>query len=143
MGLKKSVMLADDTVTIMDKCTDKRNPDNAIAWSNLVNRGIVICNHLMKSSMPDLTNQEWQEILSVYAGTCGSLENPPFRIASDMMDNLGLIDIDKHPNKDLVKKVYEMSQAEQFAILSFNEQYWHGDWNTCSDFAEIKNKILV
>ncbi len=137
MSIKKSVMLTDHTVAIMEACTDKRNPDRAIAWSNLVNRGIILGDFLFKSSLPKLTADEWQDILNTYSGTFGVLEHPPFRIASDMMDNLGLIDVNDHPNSELVKRIHNMSQAEQYAIMCFVERFWNNDWNHVRDFNEI------
>lgn len=141
MGTKKSVMLSDMTVAIMQTMTDKRNPDTAIAWSNLVNRGIIINDYLFRESLPELTQEEWQVILNAYTGTIGSIEHPPFRIASDLMDDLGLIDVEKHPNSELVKRIHNMTQVEQFAILSFVERFWNNHWD--QDFDEIKRIITA
>jgi len=140
MSVKKSVLLDDHTVQIFEA---NRDPDTPIAWSRQVNRGIVIGDWLFKSSLPELTDGEWSVILSVYAGTCGSLEHPPYRIASDMMDDQGVIDINDHTDADLVKRIHGMSQAEQYAILTFNERYWNRDWSEYSSFEEIINAIIT
>jgi hypothetical protein len=141
MSVKKSVMLSDSTVKIMESMTDKRNPDNSVAWSNQINRAIVVLDFLARTHLPDFTDQEWQTILNCYAGTCGSLERPPYRVASDLMDDLGLIDVEAHPDSELVKRIHGMSQVEQFSILVFVEKFWSHDWNHCKDFGEIKKAL--
>jgi len=128
MSTKKSVLLTDRTVEIMQASTSQRDPDAAIAWSNQINRAVIINDWLFQSSLPDLSAEEWQVILNTYAGTIGSVEHPPYRVASDLMDDLGLIDVDDHPNADLVRRLHYMSQSQQFAILVFAERFWSGDW---------------
>jgi len=139
MSLKKSVILGDHTVAIMRACT--RHDIDGPAWSNLVNRAIVVGDYLFRESLPDLTPAEWQTILNVYAGTVGSIEHPPYRIASDMMDDLGLIDVDQHPDADLVRRIHGMSQCQQYAILSFVERFWGNDWNHVENFQDVITAI--
>lgn len=141
MSTKKSVLLTDHTVAIMQACTDKRNPDNSIAWSNLINRSIIVNDFLFRESLPDFSVEEWQAILNTYTGCYGILEHPPFRVASDMMDNRGLINVDDHPDTELVIRIHAMSQAEQFAILSFVERFWCNDWDHVEDFNEVIETI--
>ncbi len=141
MGKKTSVYLSDQTLNIMEKSRDKRNPDSAVAWSNIVNRSITICDFLFREHLPDFSASEWQAILNAYAGTIGNIEHPKYRVASDLMDDRGLVDVNDHPESELVKRIHSMSQVEQFAILMFNEIFWCGDWNDCADFDEIKARI--
>jgi len=143
MSIKKSVMIHSTTLAVMNAMTDKRsNDENSPQWSSLVNRAVIVNDFLFRASMPDLSINDWQVILNCYAGTVGSLEHPPFRISSDLMDDRGLIDIDLHPDKDLVKRVHVMSQCEQFAILSFVERYWNNNWDHAKDFEDVIDIIL-
>ena len=57
------------------------------------------------------------------------------------MDDLGLLDVADHPHADLVKRIHAMSQAEQFAILTFVHIFWAGDWNDVADFSEVIARI--
>jgi hypothetical protein len=134
-------MISDQTLKIMQSMTDQRNPDTSIAWSNLVNRAIVVNDYMARTHLPELTDGEWQVVLNCYAGTCGSIEHPPYRIASDMMDDLGLINVEDHPSADLVKRIHAMSQVEQFAILSFVEKFWSADWSHVEGFDDIKKAL--
>ena len=59
MSMKKSVMLSDHTVAIMQSMTDKRDQGSKIAWSNLINRSLVVNDYLARVSLPDLTDDEW------------------------------------------------------------------------------------
>lgn len=142
MSIKKSVMITDQAHEIMKLRTDKRNPDNSIAWSNQVNRALILNDYLFRVSLPDLTDGEWQVILNAYAGTVGTLEHPPFRVASDLMDDLGLINVEDHPNPDLVKRIHNMTEVERFAILQFAEIFWNNDWSDVIDFRQIVNDIV-
>ena len=138
MSMKKSVMLSDHTVAIMQSMTDKRDQGSKIAWSNLINRSLVVNDYLARVSLPDLTDDEWTVILNAYAGCVGSIENPPFRVASDLMDDQGLVDVEQHSNPDLVKRIHSMSQSEQFAILVFVEKFWFGNWDSLANFGGFK-----
>lgn len=134
-------MLADRTVEIMQFCTDSRVPGSIIAWSNQVNRAILINDFLSRQMLPDFDDDEWGVILNVYVDTTGVIENPPYSIASDLMDSLGLIDVQAHPHTELVKRIHTMNQADQFAILSFVEKYWHNSGSEM-DFDKIKTIIM-
>lgn len=139
-SVKKSVMLHDNAVEIMQKHT-RVDAGEQIAWSKLVNRGIITGDWLYRQSLPDLTDAEWQVILNAYAGTCETLDNHPYRIASDLMDDLGIIDVDQHPQPELLRRLHGMNQAEQFAVLVFVERFWTRDWSDAVDFNAIKSNI--
>jgi hypothetical protein len=138
MGIKKSVFLSDQTEQIIRKMS---RDDDHPQWSNVINQTLAAADWVFRESLPELTPAEWQVILNAYAGTCDTLQVQPYRIASDLMDDLGLIAVDDHPNADLVKRIHGMSQAEQFAILTFVQLFWSNDWNDVPDFSEVIKRI--
>lgn len=138
MSIKKSVMITDQAEKIMLANT---RDDGPIAWSQQVNRALIVNDWLFRQCLPELSAEEWQTVLNAYAGTTGSLEVPPYRVASDLMDDLGLIDVADHPMPELVKRLHAMDQAQQFAVLQFVERFWARDWNNAGSFGEIVEQI--
>jgi len=136
MGIKKSVFLSDQTEAIIRKMS-RDDPE----WSRIINQTLSAADWVFRQSLPEFTPAEWQVILNTYAGTCDSLQVQPYRVASDLMDDLGLLDVNDHPNADLVKRIHGMTQAEQFAILTFVQIFWSNDWSDAKDFSEIIRRI--
>lgn len=138
-SMKKSVMFSDNTVSYIQSRT---RHESEIAWSQALNEGFKALSWITRQALPELTTGEWTIILNVYAGTWIEF-HPPFRIASDIMDNFGEVDIIQLDDDiaDLVKKVYAMSQIEQFAIMSFVQIFWANNWNGEPDFDAIAAKI--
>lgn len=138
-SMKKSVMFSDNTVSYIQSRT---RHESEIAWSQALNEGFKALSWITRQALPELTTGEWTIILNVYAGTWIEF-HPPFRIASDIMDNFGEVDITKLDDDiaNLVKKVYAMSQIEQFAIMSFVQIFWANNWNGEPDFDAIAAKI--
>lgn len=138
-SMKKSVMFSDKTVNYIQSRT---RYESEIAWSQALNEGFKALSWITRQALPELTTGEWTIILNVYAGTWIEF-HPPFRIASDIMDNFGEVDITQLDDDiaDLVKKVYAMSQIEQFAIMSFVQIFWANNWNSEPDFDAIAAKI--
>lgn len=138
-SMKKSVMFSDNTVSYIQSRT---RYESEIAWSQALNEGFKALSWITRQALPELTTGEWTIILNVYAGTWIEF-HPPFRIASDIMDNFGEVDIAQLDDDiaDLVKKVYAMSQIEQFAIMSFVQIFWANNWNSEPDFDAIAAKI--
>jgi len=134
MSIKKSVFLSDQSESIVRKMS---RDDGYPQWSGIINQTMSAADWLFRQSLPEFSPDEWQIILNAYSGTCDSLQCQPYRVASDLMDDLGLLDVSDHPNADLVKRIYAMSQAEQFAILTFVQIFWSGDWNDVADFSEV------
>lgn len=143
MATKKSVFLSDTTVSFINATTSGPDDDGP-KWSNAINASIEQYRYLLASAMPELTDMEWQAILNTYAGCYMPAHNYPPRIASDMMDDMGEINIDNvEPERAaLIKRIHAMSQLEQMAILYFNQIFWLNDWNHCADFNEVKTSIL-
>lgn len=136
-SLKKSVMFSESTVNYIEARTKE---DDEISWSKALNEGFKALQWLTKEALPDFDAQEWQAILNVYAGSFIEF-NPPFRIASDMMDDAGAIALEELSPEyaALVKKVHGMSQLQQFAILDFVQKFWSKSWD--GDMSEIIKQI--
>jgi len=136
MGIKKSVFLSDQSEQIIRSMSrDDKHPQ----WSEIINQTLSAADWIFKQSLPNFTPAEWQVILNAYSGTCASLQCQPYRVASDLMDDLGLLEVDQHPNVDLVRRIHGMSQAEQFAILTFVQIFRSNNWN--EDLPEIIRTI--
>lgn len=148
MSIKKSVILTDFSHEFMKKRTrnlgnnDTDNADEPITWSRFINESINILEYLSKTELPELTSEECQIILNTYAGCFIELV-PPFRIASDIMDDLGVVDLQNLAPEiaNFVKKVHGFTQAQQFSILDFVRKFWVRDRSDCKDFSEIIQKI--
>lgn len=140
-SLKKSVMFSELTQAYI---TARTRSDSNIAWSQALNEGFKALQWLTTESLPELTEGEWETILNVYSGSIIELI-PPFRIASDMMDDKGAIALEELEPEyaDLVKKMHALSQVEQFAVLDFVQKFWAKDWKDCSDFAAIVDAIKM
>lgn len=143
-SVKKSVMFSDQTVAYIKARTRE---ENEISWSQALNEGFKALAWLTKQSLPELSDYEWQMLMNVYAGRIIKF-TPPFRIASDMMDDRGEISIETLEKVDqaytmLVRKMHGLSQIEQFAVLDFIQKFWARDWNDCKDWGEIYSKIIA
>ena len=139
MGTKKSLMLADATVRYMQNRT--RDGED-ILWSQLVNEGFKQLSWLTQQALPVLTPAEWEILLNVYAGSWLEFQ-PPFRIASDIMDNFGALELSELEPAvaELAKKMHALSQVEQYSIMEFVRIFWTHDWNSEPDFETIRDKI--
>ena len=135
MGCKKTIYMSDDLEKVFFGMTRE---GESPAWSDLVSMFVNNGIHLFRENLPDLTEEEWQEILNVYAGSHGVLAVRPYRVASDLMDHYALIDVNDHPMPELVKKVHAMTQVEQFSLLMAVKIFWSNDW---SDTGRLKDVI--
>lgn len=138
-SIKKSVMLSDLTQKFIG---DRSRQDGDIAWSENLNEGIKALSWIASAELPELTQSEWQTILNVYAGSAIDY-TPPYRVASDMMDDRGAISIDELEPEyaALVRKIHGMTQAQQWAILDFAKRFWARDWSEAKDWAEIFSSL--
>ncbi len=137
--MKKSVSLSDQAVAAIQMLSlDSKRPE----WSRVINQQIEASMWLFRSSLPDLSDAEWEYILNAYAGSWEPMKFPPYRVASDLMDHEGVLDVNDHPMPDLVRRIHAMSQAEQYAILMFVQMFWRNDWNHHGTFGEIRDAIL-
>lgn len=140
MSLKKSVMFSDQAVTYI---TARTRDQNDIAWSQSVNRTFEAVEWLSRYLLPELNQQEWELILNTYAG-CITDFHRPLRIASDMMDNFGEVDInDLSPEiAGVVRKCHALSQPQQFAVMDFINVFWSRDWSSFKNWDDIYNHII-
>lgn len=124
MSLKKSVMISDSAVKAIQA---RSRGDVGISWSQSINKAVTDLKTLCRVMLPKLDESEWVMILNVHNGSF--LQDQtffPLRLASDVMDCYGVVDIGDldEPHQALVRKLYAMSQAEQYAILDMVQKYW-------------------
>ena len=140
-SIKKSVMFSEGTLDYINARV--RHPSD-IGWSEVLNEGFKALRWLSNQALPDLTPEEWEVILNAYSGCLMSFA-PPYRIASDLMDDRGAISLDDvEPDyAALVKKIHAMTQVQQYAIQDFVIKFWAGGdkWDDAKDFGEIIEKI--
>ena len=137
MGIKKSVYLSDETKQYIEARNSPHN--DSVAWSDGINRSVSALNWLGRELLPELSEKEWNVILNVYTGSLVDF-NYPLRIASDMMDNVGVIDLNEIADeyyRELVIKTHSFSQPEQWAVMDFVLYYWSNDWSESADFNEV------
>lgn len=127
MSIKKSIMISDQTVNFLNS---RSKEDSYISWSQGINSAVVeldaVYADLLPRVMDKLTSDDWQVILDTYSGC---LLNPvvmPQRIASDIMDNYGVIEVTALPEacQNAVRTVHGMSQSEQLAIMHLVRRFW-------------------
>ena len=135
-AIKKSVMLSSDTY---DYILARAKNVNDISWSESINAGFKILKFIAKQALPELSHTEWMLILNTYAGT-GNMRFP-LRIASDILDNYGVIDVSelKDEVQATIMKIHHFNQIEQFAMMDFVEKFWAKSWEC--DWAEIVETI--
>ena len=141
-SVKKSVFLSGYTAEWINSTTQKDHESHdGPKWSESINATFEQFRHLLKTSLPELTVDEWTYILNVYAGCYFPAHSVPARIASDMMDNVGAISLDALSDDygALVRKAHAMSQVEQLAILYFVQIFWSATWS--GDWGEIVSQI--
>lgn len=138
---KRSVNLTDETVRFIERYSRDIGEED-MKWSAAINYAIsqLVGNHdsnimnaqkakeldaMMRMSLPDLTEADWQEILNVHNGVYIDL-TPPHRLASDMLDCYGAISIEEltPAQADLAKRLHAMPQVQQAAILWTCRQFW-------------------
>jgi hypothetical protein len=144
MATKKSVFLSDRTTQWITATTGDIQTGENPKWSESINATFDQFNTLIANALPKLSSNEWQIILNTYAGCYMPAHSLPARIASDIMDDLGAIDIASveklYPDTaSLIRKVHAMSQLEQLSILYFNQVFWLNKWDC--EFGEIVTQI--
>ena len=135
MAIKKSVFLSDRTGEWISVTTCKSGFDMTPKWSESINATTDQFRYLLKVSIPDLNIYEWTSIFNIYNGCHMPAHSIPARVASDMMDNIGAIDLE-NVGKDyaaLVRKVYAMTQTEQLAITYVAQIFWSSEWKLDED----------
>ena len=139
-AIKKSVMLSPKTQEYIDARTRE---DEEVAWSETLNETFDMLKYISQCSLPELSKKEWDLILSVYAGHIQTPFRIPFRIASDIMDALGVIEIDEvvPEIKEIIKKIHKMSQAEQYAIMDFVRKFWAKKREDYTDWEALVKQV--
>ena len=146
MSNRKVFYISERTADWITSTTAKLDFGEKARWSVAVNATVDQFRYLLRESLPDLDIEEWTIILNVYAGCYFPAHGIPARIASDMLDNVGVDSIEDITNEDykaLAIKVYGMTQIEQFAILYFVQIFFANKWNMEWDdiVAAIKSKF--
>ena len=138
-SIKKAVMFSEHSQNYIRA---RAKGEDEITWSGALNEGFKALSWLSRQALPDLSPGEWEKILNVYAGTWIEL-TPPFRIASDIMDHWGAIEIGQLDQDwgDLVRKIHAMSQIQQYAIMDFVQIFWSHNWTQAADFESIVKQI--
>lgn len=142
-SIKKSVMLSEQAQRYIDTRGYTKGGGEDYAWSEAVNETFKAAQWVAESSLPELSQAEWQHILNAHSGVIIDY-TPPYRLASDLMDNVGAVSLEElDPDyAALVRKLHSMSQAAQFAVLDFTRKFWarawSGDWD--SIYAAITGK---
>lgn len=138
-SIKKSVMISGLSVAYMQART-RYGED--ISWSQNINEGFRALSWITRQSLPVLTPAEWEILLNVYAGSWLEFQ-PPFRIASDIMDNWGALELSQLDPAvaELAKKMHGLSQVEQYSVMEFVRVFWSHDWTKEPDFDAIVTKI--
>jgi len=141
MNQEYSLSLTDKTEKIL-----KENPlalANKKNWSDIINRAIVIDDHVSKNSLPQLTNNEWGQMLGSFLENYINFQLPPYNLADDLLNGVGIYNENAHPNPSLIHRLSKMSQAEQYAILVFIEKYRWTDLTDYGDFDTVKSAITT
>jgi len=139
MGIKKSVFLSDRSEKIIRSMSHHDHP----RWSQVINQTFAAMDSIFRNSLPALSTDDWQVIMNAYSsGTRDTISCIPFQIASDIMGDRGLLDVEQHPQKNLVKRIHAMTQAEQFAILTVVRIFYLNSWHDADSFSDIVMQIV-
>lgn len=141
MSIKKSLMISDSTLDYINARTKADTSD--VRWSHEVNKAFSQLGWTMRQALPDLTHGEWELLLNVYAGTWLDDFAPPFRIASDIMDHFGAVDLSTldEDTQAVIRRMHGLSQVEQLAVMDFIQKYWSNDWSHCKDFDHVIDEV--
>lgn len=128
MGLKKSVMLSDNTLDYIS--SRNRDADGEPRWSAAVNGAVDTLRAIYRASVPDLNERAWNLLLNAHAGHFFDWRPiAPMRLASDIMDDLGVISIESLTEGDAeaVRTIHGLSQIEQLAVFEVIRIFWAGE----------------
>ena len=146
MPIKKSIMVSDTTL----KFIQDRHKDDNFSWTEAINAPIHDLNTLIKLHLPELSENDWLTIIDAYSGFLFQPMMFPLRIASDIMDHYGVVDISKLDSKlqETIKRVHGLSQIEQYAVLDMvrwfwnhSEQFWQQPQNDSNSLIEVIKNI--
>ena len=103
-----------------------RSPEGAINWSGATNNAFAILAYIAEDEKPDLSNQEWEEIYNIYAGSDLSRIAVPINLAADLLDHYGATLPSDLPEelRQLIEKLHKMTSAQKFAVLDAARVFW-------------------
>lgn len=112
---KRSIHISEKTEALIGFLSDE-NRNGRKNYSGSINAGLLMLEALMAQSKPEFSEEEWVYLCKVY---CAVEFMMPIRIASDIMDDVGIYDISKIDavGRSLIEKISTMSQCQQAAIL--------------------------
>lgn len=122
---KRSVHISEKTESVIGFMSDEKT-NGSKNYSGSINSGLLMLEQLMIQSKPELSQDEWVYLANVYSGCLIELGTTPIRIASDIMDDLGIYDISAIDDigRGLIQKISPMSQCQQAAILWEIKRMW-------------------
>ena len=149
MGIKKSVMLSDQTVAYIEnrRKYDGEEVDGdkpSFKWSAPLNAGFAELSWLTRQLCPELSVRAWHLLLDAYAGHFFDDQMPvrsPFRLASDILDHYGEVSIEAFNPEDAeaIKSIHALSQPQQYAVSQVIRIFWAQKWD--GSLEEIIEKI--
>lgn len=135
MGKKLGIYFSDESASLLDGMGEA-------STSAIVNSLLSRYRWMCQQSLPELSDGDWQTLLNVYAG-CEMVSHPmPVRIASDILDEFGALELaELEPEvADLARLARDWTQAEQLAVLDFCQRYWSQSWDGKS-FDAVKKTL--
>ncbi|WP_296053453.1 hypothetical protein [uncultured Alteromonas sp.] len=121
----------------MVKLADRSPEHEKINMSGLLNELINRYAWLTAVSLPELTNDQWSVLIDALAGVDFSDQRPPADVAALLLNQSAQSD---ELNK-IVVLASEWSQAEQYAVIDFLQQYFARKWDNYPNFDLIKKQI--
>ena len=123
--IKKTITFDNDVSENLLARSQIKDPEARI-WPSLTNAALKRYYWLLEQSLPLLALNEWQVIADAYSGVYVDEPITTLSIARDIMDHYGVIDVnDLNPIVEkTVRKVHELNQVEQYAILDVITRFW-------------------
>lgn len=121
---KRSVQLNEQTETYINQ---RNTTDDKPNISSHLNQAIAQLNYLSRTERPELTIQEWRELYNVYAGSDMTMIALPIDLANDVLVHYGANVPQQTDCSELVLKLREMTQIQQYALIDAVRIYWAND----------------
>ena len=118
---KRSVQLNEQTETYINQ---RNTTDDKPNISSHLNQAIAQLNYLSRTERPELTIQEWRELYNVYAGSDMTMIALPIDLANDVLTHYGASVPEQTDCPDLIIKLKEMTQMQQFALVDAVRIFW-------------------
>jgi hypothetical protein len=140
-SIKPSVSLSDWSQAVLSRYGTRTETGPGL--SPVINSVLERYDWLMRQSLPELSNQQWQTLLNVYSGSEMTSYNPPYRVASDILDCFGVLELSEldQPVADLARMCHGMTQAQQCAILDACQRFWSAGSNAMQEGETLTDAI--